>query len=362
MVQGAEAVGPRSTFVGLERQAKWSGRKGLLAAGAALALGLSLFVGMRINASSQSGGERSDSLQPTAAAGVASMISLRFSSVPEGAQVHRIGLEGSLGTTPFTLRIPRSDEEAVFEYRLDGHVAAKQVVSLGSDSQSSAALLPLLEEAPLPAVASESEPVEPATPSALAEPVAVVMPAPKRRASSKKSARRERAAPQIEVAPPVSPLPPVAEAPQAPQVPVSGLGGPVTVKAKIEKRKKAASKAKAAPRTVAPAPVSLTPIAKLSSPRISGIVDRRQVSGKISGLAGAITQCYKDAYRVSAFTGKLNVQFIIDDSGRSRNVAVNGDGTTKLRGCVAAKFKSSRFPHSTASDAEVRVKIRLNAR
>ncbi|MBI1947427.1 MAG: serine/threonine protein kinase [Deltaproteobacteria bacterium] len=81
-------------------------------------------------------------------------VTLRFESTPAAAAVTRAGGATPLGLTPFTLSLPRSEEQAAFVFTLPGRPPVESRVSLAS-SATIAVVIP--EPAPVP---EEPTPVE----------------------------------------------------------------------------------------------------------------------------------------------------------------------------------------------------------
>jgi len=84
-----------------------------------------------------------------------SLIKLRFTSSPPGAEVRIVGELEPLGATPFTATFPRAEGATrTFEFRKDGYTEVREEISLDSDGTFAAAL----SEVPRPVAARPQAP------------------------------------------------------------------------------------------------------------------------------------------------------------------------------------------------------------
>ena len=110
------------------------------------------------------------------------------------------------------------------------------------------------------------------------------------------------------------------------------------------------------------APRTLTPTAHLAAPSVRGVIDRGSLTTAVASLEAGATRCYATAYRTQAFEGTVNMRFIINTHGRAGSVSATGPGGAGLASCLENLFTSRSFPASTASDATVTLRVRLQAR
>lgn len=67
-------------------------------------------------------------------------VSIRFESVPEGAEVWPDGAAARMGVTPFEASFPQTETLLAFEFKLDGYETVRQDVQTAADATTSAVL------------------------------------------------------------------------------------------------------------------------------------------------------------------------------------------------------------------------------
>ncbi len=118
-----------------------------------------------------------------------------------------------------------------------------------------------------------------------------------------------------------------------------------------------------APAPPPPAPAAaVVPRATLGTPAIDGLIDRGSLRAALRRTTGALSSCYAQAYRQTAFEGSVSVRFQIEDQGRVRGASVSGPAASRVSACMRSVIQGAAVPASTAQDVSVSVSVELRAR